>query len=253
MKIITLTNNKGGVTKTTATINLSYALALEGKRVGVIDFDPQKNLSHNIAFTGGSDLATVFKSKTMKLEDFGTTSNPNLFVLPNKGDVIIDLFFQFDSSDRDFILLDCIDELPSDTFDYLIIDTPPNLELQTQNALYISHYALMPVTLETNSVLGVQNTLNRIKKIQVRKNKDLQVLGAFVTKYDMREKRNNKLMTQELIQVLGDENLLLKSKIRTNKKFSNSQMYLKSIFESKNRKGSLDYQELAIEIIQKTN
>jgi chromosome partitioning protein len=250
---IVLSNNKGGVTKTTSTINIGSALA-KNKRVALIDFDSQKNLSVNIAHSEGSDLATVLKNKKIEIRDFAKTQNPNLFILPNKGDVSIQLFSQFATDEQPYLLLDCLETLPKDSFDYILIDTPPNLELQTVNALLASDYVLLPATLETNSILGVQNTINTIKRIQARLNPNLNFLGVFLSKYDERLTSTNKSMTNELLEILKNKDLLLKSKIRTNSSFSKNQMERQTTFEDKNdKKGSEDYLNLAIEISKNVN
>ena len=249
---IVLTNNKGGVTKTTSTINIASALTNENKKVGVIDFDSQKNLSLNISHTGGSDLGTVLKNRSLSFADFAATQNPNLFVLPNKGDVSVQLFNQFATDEQPYLLFDCFEQLPPSTFDYVLIDTPPNLELQTVNALLTSDYVLIPATLETNSILGVQNTVSTINRIQTRLNPNLKILGVFISKYDERLTSTNQIMLDDLIQTTGDKNLVFNSKIRTNSSFSKNQMDQQTTFEDKsNIKGSEDYTKLTIEIIQK--
>lgn len=249
---IVLSNNKGGVTKTTSTINLGYALSLQNYKVALIDFDGQKNLSVNLSHTRGSDLATVLKNKKVTKEDFAESLNPNLFILPNNGDVSIQLFNQFATDEQPYLLLDCLETLPKNTFDFILIDTPPNLELQTVNALLACDYVLVPATLETNSILGVQNTINTIKRIQTRLNQDLKFLGVFISKYDERLTSTNTSMTKDLIEVLEKKELFLNSKIRTNSSFSKNQMYQQTSFEDRlDKKGSEDFTQLALEIINK--
>lgn len=251
---IVLTNNKGGVTKTTSTLNLGYALANANKKVALIDFDSQKNMSINLIHTGGSNLSDVLKKKSISKKDFATTNNDNLYILPNNGDVSIQLFSQFESDEQPYLLLDCLEQLPKDTFDIILIDTPPNLELQTVNSLIASNYALIPATLETNSIIGVQNTLNSINRIKSRLNPCLKLIGVFISKYDERLTSTNSQMQNDLLEILQGDDHILTTKIRTNSNFSKNQMIQQSIFEDKNdRRGAEDYTELAAELLKIIN
>jgi chromosome partitioning protein len=251
MKKITLTNNKGGVTKTTSTHNIGYVLS-QNYKVGLIDFDTQQNLSLNLESEGGTDLATVLKKRKMEISDFSKTANPNLFILKNNGDVNVSLFTQFEIADQSYILLDCLDSLPQNAFDFILIDTPPNLELQTLNALLASDYVIIPATLETNSVIGVQKTLNSLKKIKERLNNNLNFLGVVIAKYDVRNKNTNKEMEDCILDIIGEPSLLFDKKIRTNTNFSRNQNYKISALEDKNdRRGGDDYIELTEELLKK--
>jgi chromosome partitioning protein len=246
-----MTNNKGGVTKTTSSINLAFAMTKLEYKVGLIDFDSQKNLSMNLQINSGSDLANCLKAKKLSFEDFAKTENPNVFVLPNKGDVTVSMFNQFPVDEQPYLLLDCLEHLKDD-FDFIIIDTPPNLELQTVNSLISCDYCLIPATLETNSIIGVQNTLESINRIKGRLNPRLNLIGVFISKYDERLTMTNTAMTEDLKSLLKNDTLFLNAKIRTNSAFSKNQMELLSIFETDNKKGQEDYIELAKEIIEKT-
>lgn len=252
MKIITLTNNKGGVTKTTSSINLGYALALQNFKVGLIDFDSQKNLSFNIENAGGSTLEQCLNNKSIKLSDFATTNNSNLYVLKNKGNVTLSVFSQFNADEQPYLLLDCLENLEADAFDFIIIDTPPNLELQTINSLIASDYALIPATLETNSIIGVDTTLQAIKRIQSRLNPKINLLGVFISKYDERLTSTNNIMSEKILSLV-DETKYIKSKIRTNSNYAKNQAISLSIFESKDARGIDDYNALSQELLKEIN
>ncbi len=250
---IVLTNNKGGVTKTTSTINIGYAIANEGKKVLLIDFDSQGNLSNNINHEGGSDLANVLLRKKITLEDIATTSNPNLFILPNEKNVSTSLFSQFADEEKVFALDNVLETLNSKSFDYILIDTPPSLEIQTTNSLLACDYVLLPVTLEPNSIFGVINTLETITRLSSKANPRLKVLGAFVSKYDERLTQLNEPLKLQLLDCLKNEDLLLKSMIRTNANFGKHQLHGQTSFEDKtDLRGTEDYSKLAKEIINKT-
>ncbi len=250
--IISVVNNKGGVGKTSVAVNTGYALARLGHKVGLIDFDSQKNLSFNISYNGGSNLSTCMKNKSIKFEDFGVSENSNLFVLPNQGDVSVQLFNQFATDEQPYLLMDCLEKLEPNSFDYIIIDTPPNLELQTVNGLIVSDYVLIPCLLETNSVMGVQNTLKAIERISSRLNTNLKILGLLISKYDERLTSTNKPLISNLEEMLGSDKLIFRTRIRTNSNYSKNQLLRQSIFEDKtDSKGSQDFTELALEITKR--
>jgi chromosome partitioning protein len=250
MKTITLVNNKGGVSKTTSTISIGAILS-QNYKVALIDFDTQKNLSLNIKNYGGSDLATVLRKKQMAFEDFATTDNPNLFVLPNNADVSVQLFSYFKVQDQPYLLQDVLETLDNNTFDFILIDTPPNLEIQTTNALIASDYVVTPSTIETNSIIGLQNTTNVIKEIQNRISKKLVYLGAFISQYDERFTTTNEWL-KDVIEIIGGEDKLLKSKIRTGNNYTKQQRQMITILEDKtDKKGLHDYTLLTNEILEK--
>lgn len=162
MKIITVSTNKGGVGKTTTVVNLACSLARLGYQVGMIDFDAQANLSDNYwgEYEPKNDLAKVLKTEQLiQKQDFTNVGN-NLWILPNLKNVTEGLFYELypnktDSKQRYFLMSIILSELEG--FDYLIIDTPPNLENRSINAILVADFLLVPTLLEKSSISTIAN------------------------------------------------------------------------------------------------
>ncbi len=126
------------------------------------------------------------------------------------------------------------------------------MELQTVNALIVSNFVVIPCLLETNSVMGVQNTLKAIERISSRLNTNLKVLGLLISKYDERLTSTNKPLISDLEEMLGDSKLIFRTRIRTNANYSKNQLLRQSIFEDKSdSRGSQDFTELSNEIVNR--
>ena len=248
--IIAISIEKGGNTRTTTTVNLSYALASKNYKVGIIDFDMQKNASLNLQTTGGSDLATCLKTVSIKLEDFSQTQNNNLFILKNNSDIAEDLFNQFQVDDRTYVLKDSLDDLTG--LDFVFIDTPPSLQLQANNALVACDYVLAPCTLEPFAINGLQNLLSAINRLKVRTAPNIKLLGVIISKFS-EVYSNNDLMVGSITSILGGDNLIFKSRIRQNISIPKSQTNKQSIYEYNDKKGVEDFNTLADEFLQKIN
>lgn len=246
-KIITLALEKGGVLKSTTAVNLSYGLAKRGYKVLVIDFDQQRHAGLNLNAQGGSDLATILKNKCLKIEDCSTTSNSNLFVLCNKADINASLFNQFPVEDQSYLLQDALKGF--DGADYIIIDTPPNLELQVINSLIASDYLLTPVTLEIFAISGLQNIINAYKKVQERFNPKLMYLGVIITKFNELYKDNLEDI-KSINDVLQGKGIILNSKVRTNINIPRNQKQCLTVYETNDSKGIEDFENLTTEVLR---
>jgi chromosome partitioning protein len=229
MKIISIINNKGGVGKTTLTQNLAVSLARKGNKVGLIDFDPQANLSSVFDYGAGdgTDLVEALLSlNKITNKSFNTTYQENLFILPNQKDITSKLFDRVDIFVQTTILKNKLDNENLD-FDYIFIDTPPNLELQTLNAMTASSHILIPVAYERFGVDGIKSVKAYFQKAKETVNPELEILGVVATNVDQRLN-----MTKEKKEIL--ESMLgkyfLKTEIRTSSKYREAQDVGKDIY-----------------------
>jgi chromosome partitioning protein len=186
--IVSIANQKGGVGKTTTSINLSAGLAINGKKTLLVDLDPQGNSSISLL-----DLQNVkegaYEFLTESGKDWQTfvyqTNYENLDVIPakiNLAKLEAKLVGDFDSI---FRLKDRIEQLISN-YDVVIFDTPPTLGLTTVNALVASTHVIIPIQSSYFALEGTGDLLETIEKVRSRPNPDLQLLGVLVTLYDKR-------------------------------------------------------------------
>jgi chromosome partitioning protein len=246
MKIISIVNNKGGVGKTTLTQNLAIGIANKGFSVGVIDLDPQANLSSLFKVEGENDVRTLLQQKSkIETKSFSKTNNENLYILPNNKDISAKMFANLEYFDEKKILLDKFGKID---FDFLIIDTPPNLEVQTINSLSVSDYVIIPIKYDLFSLQGLVTVKDYLEKIIEHVNPKLKVLGIIATFVDERES-NNAQIKAKVEELFGED--LFKSKVRVNTKYKNSQLNRMSVYEHNDPKGINDIENLIEEIFQK--
>lgn len=192
--VISLVNQKGGVGKTTTSINLSASLGKLGKRTLLIDLDPQGNTSTGLGINKGDIKASVYdcmngtkeaKAAIMK------TGFTNLFIMPatiNLAGIDIELV-EMTHADQNFKMNEQLKNVIApikDNFDYIIIDCPPSLGLLTTNALVASDSVIIPVQCEFFALEGISQLLNTIIMTQTRLNPRLQIEGVLLTMLDSR-------------------------------------------------------------------
>ncbi len=193
-KIISLVNQKGGVGKTTTSINLSASLAVLGKRVLLIDLDPQGNTTTGVGINKGDILTSIYDVMTGKCkieEALIKTKYKNLYVLPatiNLAGVDIELI-EKSKTEPGFLkgmqLKNSLDSI-RDLFDYMIIDCPPSLGVLTTNALTASDSVIIPVQCEFFALEGIMQLLNTIMLAQKNLNPNLDIEGVLLTMLDSR-------------------------------------------------------------------
>jgi chromosome partitioning protein len=186
--IVVIANQKGGVGKTTTAINLSAACALQGKRVLLIDLDPQGNSSLSFVESERIDGSAfdLFTDMQKSWEDFiYSTAVKKLDIVPariNLAKLEAKLVGDFDAI---FRLRDRIEQIRS-KYDLIFIDTPPTLGLITVNALVAASHVLIPIQSSYFALEGTDDLLETIEKVRARPNPDLDILGVLVTLFDKR-------------------------------------------------------------------
>ena len=187
-KIISYSNQKGGVGKTTTCVNMAAYLAQAGKKVLLIDLDPQGNATTGLGFQKSSLKKSVYN---VTIEGEPVRDNvletvlPNLFILPANIDLAgaeVDLVYK---KNRDKVLRAALEPVKS-AYDYLLIDCPPSLGLLTINALAASDSAIIPIQSEYYALEGLSQLMNTIKLVQQHLNRSLKVEGVVLTMYDGR-------------------------------------------------------------------
>lgn len=244
--IYSVSNHKGGVGKTTSTINIGAACANKGKKVLLVDLDPQANLTQSLGIKN-IQISIYDNLKGEKLINTIEYRN-NLYILPSSLDLSAAEIELSSEPGREYILKDILSQVKN-KFDYIFIDCPPSLGLLTINALTASDYVIIPMQAEYLPLRGLAKLTEVIKKIQTRLNNRLQIGCVFLTQYDSRKVLNRDI-AESVLEFFGEK--FLNSKIANNIALAEAPSQGKDIFMyNKNCRGALDYEELCNEMIQK--
>ncbi len=187
-KVIAIANQKGGVGKTTTAINLSAEFSQKGKRILIIDFDPQGNTSSGLGVYEDQIETTVYDVLIDHLDIFRSiypTAVPNLHLIPSTRDLSGAEIELVSISEREKQLKKAIAPL-KDNYDFIMIDCPPSLGLLTLNALVAADEVLIPVQCEYYALEGLSKLLDTIKLVQAQLNPQLEVGGILMTMFDKR-------------------------------------------------------------------
>lgn len=252
-KIIAIANQKGGVGKTTTSVNLAASLGVLEKKVLLIDADPQANATSGL----GIDLETVEVGTYQILEHANTakeaiikTDSPNLDLIPAHIDLVAIEIELVDKEQREYMLKKVLQDTIDD-YDYILIDCAPSLGLLTLNALTAADSVIIPIQCEYFALEGLGKLLNTIKSVQKIHNQQLDIEGLLLTMYDSRLRLSNQVV--EEVQKHFNE-MVFETIIQRNVRLSEAPSYGESIINyDASSKGASNYLSLANEIIQKNS
>jgi len=248
-KIISIANQKGGVGKTTTSINIAAILAKKGKKVLLIDTDPQGNATSGVGVNKEQEFSVydvlvgdIDFEKTLQ-----DTNVKNLKVCPSNINLAGAEVELVSMMSREHRLKEGLEQV-KDNFDYIIIDCPPSLGLITLNAFTASDSVLIPVQCEYYALEGLGQLLNTINLVRKHLNKNLQVEGAVLTMYDIRTNLSNQVV-KEVKKYF--ENKVYKTVIPRNVKLSEAPSYGMpiTVYDPKS-KGAKCYEKLVREILK---
>ena len=199
-KIFAISNQKGGVGKTTTAINLSVALAENHKKVLLVDIDPQGNTTSGLGFDKTSlkySIYDILTSSDVKISDAIIQSQlvDNLYLIPANMDLAGAEVEMIESKDREKILKEKLKEYDTE-FDFIFIDCPPSLGILTLNALTACDSVIIPIQCEFYALEGVGQLINTINLVRKSLNKDLEVEGVIMTMYDSRTNLCNEVFKE---------------------------------------------------------
>lgn len=248
-KIISIVNQKGGVGKTTTTINLGAALAFANQKVLIVDFDQQANATTGLGIDKEDivfDVTDFFTHIALVRKAILRTSLDNLDVIPAtiKLANVEETLYQV--TDKEYLMKRKLDILKNE-YDYILIDCPPSLGLIVDNALYASDSVIIPVECGYYSYEALTQMTHKINSVQ--KHKDIEIEGILLTKLDNRNTLGYKIM--EKVQFLFPDKIF-KTIITHSSHIQEAPLYGKSVLQfSFNSRGSKEYRDLANEIMER--
>ncbi len=246
--IITISNHKGGVGKTTSTVNIGAGLALSGKKVLLIDMDPQANMTQSFGITNAE--VTIYEVLKGEAEPQPIKVMDNLDIIPSTLDLSGAEMELSNEAGREYLLQEAIDQTVT-KYDYVLIDCPPSLGLLTINALTCATEVYIPLQAHYLAIKGLTKIIEVITKVKKRLNKSIEITGVFVTQFDKR-----KVLHRDVVETIKTyfQEKVFETKVRDNIALAEAPSTGTDIFRyDPQSKGAEDYSALCAEIIERHN
>ena len=250
-KIIAIANQKGGVGKTTTTVNLAASLGVLEKSVLVIDADPQANATSGLGVEVDEIEVGTYQMLEHTVDARETiikTSSPNVDLIPSHIDLVAIEIELVDKDQREYMMKQAVADL-REQYDYILIDCAPSLGLLTLNALTSADSVIIPIQCEYFALEGLGKLLNTIKSVQRIHNPDLDIEGMLLTMYDSRLRLSNQVVS-EVKKHFGD--MVFETIIQRNVRLGEAPSYGESIIKyDASSKGATNYLNMADELLKK--
>ena len=250
-KIIAIANQKGGVGKTTTSVNLAASLAVLEQKVLLVDADPQGNATTGVGYGLKELKATIYECLVDGLEPKEAilkTDIENLFLLPSNIDLVGAELEMLNFEEKESVMAKVLAKVKDD-YDYILIDCSPSLGLLTVNSLAAANSVMIPVQCQYFALEGLGKLLNTIKIIQKRLNTALEIEGFVLTMYDGRVRLSNQVVAEVRKHF---EEMVFDTLIQQNVKLAEAPSYGQPVilYDAECR-GSVNYLSLANELLEK--